>query len=90
MARLPTWREMNMDTAPEVEEKLFALWREAPVWQKWAQMEMMNQTVRHLALMGIRQRYPEATAAELRRLLADQLLGPEVAARVYGPLPEKQ
>ena len=89
MTCLPTWREMNMDTSPEVEEKLFALWREATPAQKWDQMEAMNRTVRHLALMGLRQRYPKATPVELRRHLADQILGPELAARVYGPLLEK-
>ena len=89
MTHLPTWREMNMDTSPEMEEKLFALWREATPAQKWAQMEDMNRMVRHLALLGLRQRYPEAPPAELSRRLADQILGPELAARVYGPLPEK-
>jgi len=32
-------------------------------------------------------RHPQATPAELHRLLADLWLGPELAARVYGPLP---
>jgi hypothetical protein len=38
--RLPTWREMNMDTSPEAEAVLFKLWREAPAWRKldWFRM----------------------------------------------------
>lgn len=69
MACLPSWREMNMDASPEVEEKLFALWREATPAQKWAQMEDMNQTVRYLALLGLRQRHPEATPLNKKALM---------------------
>jgi hypothetical protein len=32
--RLPTWREMNLDTTPEAEAILFKLWRETPAWRK--------------------------------------------------------
>jgi hypothetical protein len=46
----------------------------------------MNQTLRTLALSGLRQRHPSATPEELRRRLADLLLGPTLAAQVYGPL----
>lgn len=42
--------------------------------------------VRTLALSGLRARHPEATPQELRRRLADLLLGPDLAAQVYGPL----
>jgi hypothetical protein len=53
-------------------------------------VDQMNQTVRTLALSGLRQRHPQATLEELRRRLADLLLGSELAARVYGPLPEQE
>jgi len=33
---------------------------------------------------------PDDTPDLLRRRLADLLLGPELAARVYGPLPEEK
>jgi len=33
----------------------------------------------------LRQRHPNASPEELRRRLADILLGPELAVRVYGP-----
>jgi len=46
----------------------------------------LNQAVRRLALSGLRTRHPEATSQELRRRLADLLLGPDLAAQVYGPL----
>lgn len=46
----------------------------------------MNATVRALALVGLRERYPEAGPEALRRRLADLLLGEELAAKAYGPL----
>ena len=46
----------------------------------------MNQTVRTLALSGLRQRYPNDSDELLQRRLADLILGPELASRAYGPL----
>lgn len=86
MKRLPTWREMHMDTTPEVEEIQFAFYRSAPTWKKLEIASQLNQMARTLALSGLRERWPDATADELQRHLADMLLGPELAARVYGPL----
>ena len=87
LARLPTWRQMNADTSPEAEAVLFRLWRESPAWRKWELMEDLNRAARILALAGLRRRHPEATPDELRRLLADLPLGPELAAQVYGSGP---
>ena len=74
------------DTRPEAERVQIELLRQAPPWRKLHMVGQMNQTVRTLALSGLRQRHPQATLEELRRRLADLLLGPELAARVYGPL----
>ncbi len=41
---------------------------------------------RTLALMGLRSRYPHASETELRRRLADLLLGEELARKVYGEM----
>lgn len=73
------------DTSPEVEALLIARLRQMPGWQKLAMVEELNQTVRLLVLGGLRQRHPQATPAQLQRLLADALLGPELAQKVYGP-----
>ncbi len=83
----PTWRELNRDTTPEAEAILFAYWRDAPAWEKWQRMGQLNHTARRLAVMGLRRRYPGASQMELQRRLADLLLGPELAARAYGPSP---
>jgi len=85
--RLPTWREMNWDTSPEAEAVLFKLWRETPAWRKLEMMESLNQGARQLALMGLRQRFPDASPEELQRRLASILLGEDLASRVYGPSP---
>jgi hypothetical protein len=73
------------DTRPEAEAVLIGLLRQAPPWRKLAMVGQLNQTVRTLALSGLRTRHPEATPQELRRRLADLLLGPDLAAQVYGP-----
>ena len=77
------------DTSPEIERLQVELMRQTPAWRKLYLVDQMNQTVRLLALSGLRQRHPEAGPKELNRRLADVLLGPELAGRAYGPLPEE-
>jgi len=81
---------MHMDTTPEVEAIQFAFYRSAPVWKKLELASQLNQMARTLALSGLRQRHPEATPEALQRYLADLLLGPDLAARVYGPLDQRE
>jgi len=85
----PKTSSLFPDTRPEVEAVLIGLLRQAPPWRKLHMVGQLNQTVRTLALSGLRQRYPEATPQELRRRLADLLLGPDLATQVYGPLQEQ-
>jgi hypothetical protein len=59
--------------------------RQMPSWRKAALMAEMSETVRVLALAGIRQRFPLDTPARRWRRLADLLLGPELACQIYGP-----
>jgi hypothetical protein len=66
-----------------------ALLRRAPAWRKREMLGQMNEMVRTLAFSGLRQRYPQDTPDELRRRWADLILGPDLAARAYGPLPEE-
>jgi hypothetical protein len=73
------------DTQPQAERVQIELLRQAPPWRKLDMVGQLNQTVRTLALSGLRQRYPQATPQELRRRLADLLLGPSLAALVYDP-----
>jgi hypothetical protein len=84
---LPTWRSMNRDTAPEIEDMLLAFWRETPIWRKFQLVAQMNWSARQLALAGLRRRHPSASSQELQHRLAGLILGSELATRVYGPLP---
>ena len=81
---------LSPDTRPEAEAVLIKLLRQAPPWRKLHMVGQLNQTVRTLALSGLHQRHPRATPQELRRRLADLLLGPDLAVRVYGPLQEQE
>ncbi len=74
------------DTRPEAEAVLVQLTRQAPPWRKFQMMGQLNQSARTLMLAGLRERYPHAGNTELRRRLADLVLGPILAREVYGPL----
>lgn len=71
------------DTRAEIEQMQIKLIRRMPSWKKFAAVDDLNETVRTLAISGIRQRHPDATPTEIRRMLADILLGPELAEKVY-------
>ena len=75
------------DTPPYVRQLVINRLRAMPTWRKLELVAQMNLAVRRLALAGLRQRHPGDAPAERRRRLADLLLGPELAARVYGPAP---
>ena len=77
------------DTTPEAEQVLIELLRQAPIWRKLEMMGQLNVMAKSLALNNLRRQYPHASEAELRRHLADRLLGPELAAAVYEPLSAK-
>jgi len=79
---------LSRDTAPEIEQIQIELLRQMPSWRKLELVGDMNETVRTLALAGLRQRHPQDTPEQLRRRLADLLLGAELAAQVYGPRQE--
>ena len=81
--------EILSDTRPEVTEIQMDLLRKASPARRLALLGQMNQTVKVLALAGLRSNYPDETSEQLRRRLADLLLGPELACKVYGPIDEK-
>jgi hypothetical protein len=75
------------DTHPAAEAVLIRLLRQAPSWRKMEMVDQLNQSVKLLALAGLRQRFPGESEALLRRRLAGLLLGDELALKVYGPFP---
>jgi hypothetical protein len=77
---------LSRDTAPEAERLQIELLRRMPSWRKMQLVTQLTQMCYGLVLSGLRHRQPEAGEDELHRRLADQILGAELAARVYGPL----
>lgn len=77
---------MHADTAPWAEAIQMQFFREAPAWRKLEMAGELNRGMLLLAESGLYGRYPQASPAEIRRRLADMLLGAELAAQVYGPL----
>lgn len=77
--------ETLSDTRPEVAALQRELLRKAGSAKKLELLGQMNQTVKTLALAGLRSRYPDDSSDILRRRLADLILGPALATRVYGP-----
>jgi len=78
------------DTNPDIAALQQSLLRQVSPARKLSMLGQMNQTVRTLALSGLRSRYPGENPNMLRRRLADLVLGPELATLVYGSLVEKK
>ena len=77
---------LSSDTHPKMEALQIQLWRQASPTRKMHMLAQLNASARTLALAGLRSRYPKANEAELRRSLADLLLGEGLARKVYGEL----
>ena len=78
-------KTQSRDTSPETERVLIELLRRTPSWRRLQLADRMSATVRDLCMAGVRSRHPRASEAEVRRRFADIHLGPELAAKVYGP-----
>jgi hypothetical protein len=74
---------LSSDTHPKMEALQIELIRRMPAWKKLAVVDGLNETVRTLAVSGIRERHPNATPQEVQRMLADLMLGVELARKVY-------
>ncbi len=77
---------LSSDTHPKMEALQIQLWRQASPTRKMNMLAQLNASARLLALTGLRSRFPSANEAELRRRLADLLLGAELARKVYGEI----
>lgn len=78
------------DTHPEAEAVLIHLLRAAPPWRKLEMVAQISAAVKAMTLSGLRVSYPEDSPAMIRRRMAELLLGPDLAARAYGPLTEDE
>jgi hypothetical protein len=78
------------DTSPDAERVLVELLRRASPARKLQMVVDANRTAKLLTLAGLRERFPQDSTVRLRRRLADLWLGPELAAKAYGPLAESE
>jgi hypothetical protein len=74
------------DTHPKMEALQIQFIRKMPAWKKISIVNDLNETVKAMAISGIKQRHPNATPEKIHRLLADLMLGAELAGKVYGEI----
>lgn len=74
---------LSSDTHPKIEKMQIEFIQRMPSWKKFAIVDDLNETVKTLAMSGIKQRNPNATIEQLNRMLAGLILGEELARKVY-------
>lgn len=72
------------DTSVEARRVQVEIWRSMSPTQKAELIDRLSAEIRELALVGIRQRHPEATEQEQQRHLAVLLHGPDVVEQAFG------
>jgi hypothetical protein len=73
----------SADTHPKIEQMQIDIIRRMPSWKKFSIVDGLNETVKTLAISGIKQRNPHATPEQIQRMLAELRLGAELARKVY-------
>lgn len=76
------------DTPPQVEERMFALWRHATPSQKLRKVFGIGKMVNDLVRGELRGRYPGATPREIELRLASRNLDRETMIRAFNWDPE--
>jgi hypothetical protein len=72
------------DTEASAQRAQIEILRSLPAWRKLELLADCCETNRSLMLAGLRSRFPDATEAELHRMLMDLLWGEEEAVRIWG------
>ena len=73
----------SLDTSREAERVQLKKWRAMSPGQRLSLAVSMSQSVRALALAGVRQRYPDASAREQLLRLAVTIHGRDLATAAY-------
>lgn len=81
-------RAAVLDIDAETERVLIELTRAMPDWKKFRQIAALTEGCRRLALVGLRDRYPNATEVELRKRFAALVLDRETVIKMFGWDPE--
>ena len=71
------------DTPRDIEQRQIDAWRRMPPSEKLSLVIRLSDTVRQLALAGVRQRYPDASPREQFLRLAMVTLGDDLARKAY-------
>jgi hypothetical protein len=85
-----SYHPQSQDTDEAIDRYLFDRLRELPPWRKAEMLTACNRAAHGLAMAGLRQRYPRATAAELRRRYAALVLGRDASIALFGWDPEEE
>ena len=71
------------DTPHDIEQRQIERWRRMTPAEKLSLVMRLTDTVRQLALAGVRQRYPDAPPREQFLRLAMVTLGDDLARKAY-------
>jgi hypothetical protein len=74
---------LSPDTHPKMEALQIRVIRDMPAWKKISIVNDLNETVKTMAISGIKQRHPGASPEQIHRMLAELMLGAELAKKVY-------
>ena len=83
-------RPQSPDTSSEVDALMFRLYHEMGPAGRLRRAVELSDTARSLALVGLRQRYPDQTEDQLRARLVTERLGNELAAAVFEKLASRR
>jgi hypothetical protein len=76
-------RTMSPDTSPVFEKVWIERMRQMPGWRRLQLASRLSASARALCRAGLRERHPEATEDELRRMFAEVHLGKELADKFF-------
>jgi len=84
------YRPQSPDTDEATERYLFERLRGLPPWRKAEMISAATRAAADLAMAGLRQRHPAASAAELRNRFAALVIGREASIEIFGWDPHRE
>ena len=81
-------RPLSLDTDPDIELRQIEGWRRMSSEPKAATVTALTSAAIEMALAGVRTRHAGESDQAQRRRLAAVILGPDLAARVFGGVPD--
>lgn len=74
---------LSEDTDPKIEKIQLEFLRTLQPYRKFQMVCQMNSMVYTFMLAGVKQRHPDATPDVLHKIMADLILGKELAQKVW-------